>query len=394
MNATVTATGTTSACNVDGLPKMFTCTTCNTDFESNLIRREHMKEDWHVYNLRRRITDLPPISLPVFQAQIEAQGEINSKKRSSYSSTLRKSCGACRRRYTDLEAWQTHLKSQHHIQSVSSAGSITSEKGSFDEFETGLRRGQEEEERFSPSHCLFCNLESSDLEDNLAHMSHAHSFFIPDIDHLFDVESFLGYLFSIIAEFNECLFCESVRNTKVAVQDHMRGKGHCRLNFENEQHQLHQFYDSDYEEDEEDEKTNEAVELEGDELRLPSGRVLGHRSKARYFRQHHSKESSGSELTSSLHPPPLEPTNSESENLPAKSTERQLVMRAGTSTSIVGLSDLQQRALRAVEKKIIKTETRVANEYQHVLDKGGNKQKTYKVAGIGKKQGGLEKRLG
>jgi len=39
-------------------------------------------------------------------------------------------------------------------------------------------------------------------------------------------------------------------------------------------------------------------------------------------------------------------------------------------------------------------ETRAMNERQHWVDKGGNKQKRYKVASMGKKQGGLEKRLG
>jgi pre-60S factor REI1 len=48
----------------------------------------------------------------------------------------------------------------------------------------------------------------------------------------------------------------------------------------------------------------------------------------------------------------------------------------------------------AVELKEEKLEARARNEYQSKVEKGGNKQKTYRVSSIGKKAGGLEKRLG
>ena len=340
-----------------------------------------------VYNLKRRITDTPPISLAEFEKQAGTKGDENSTQREPSSPAFRKSCGACRRRYTTLKSWQEHLKSEHHTQILSSGASPMSDESSPDE---------PGPEHFSLPQCLFCNFESDNQEDNISHMSHAHSFFIPDIDYLIDLESFLRYLFSIIAEFHECLFCESVKQTKAAVQDHMRAKGHCKLNFESEVHGLHQFYVSKSEDEEGEVEGNsiEAVELEGDELRLPSGRVLGHRSRARYFRQHHSKESKNAEPDSLLQSSSSELTTTKPETSPAKTEDRRLVMRAGTSTSIVGISEQQQRALRAVEKKIMKTETRIANHYQHVLEKGGNKQKWYKEGGIGKKQGGLERRLG
>ena len=41
-----------------------------------------------------------------------------------------------------------------------------------------------------------------------------------------------------------------------------------------------------------------------------------------------------------------------------------------------------------------KIETREKTKYQHIVERSRNQQKQYKVAGIGKKQGGLEKRLG
>jgi len=344
-----------------------------------------------VYNLKRRITDLPPISLSIFQSQIDNIDRDKSKGSRPSLPFFQKSCGTCQRHFTDFRSWQTHLKSQHHLRSLSPGSSIATNESSTDTPEKQYIVSLKAQDQFDPTHCLFCNLESHDLEENLMHMSHSHSFFIPDIDFLTDIETFLNYLFSIIAEFTECLFCGSVKATKVAVQDHMRGKGHCRLNFENEEHELHQFYMSDSEE-EQDMESDGAVIIGEEEIRLPSGKVLCHRAQARRFRQKHLKEVKDLEITAGSHVSPSE--NSETETLLAKSTERQLAMRAGTSTSIIGISDLQQRSLRAIEKKTLQTETLIANEYQSVLERGFNQQKRFKVRSIGKKQGGLEKRLG
>ena len=77
-----------------------------------------------------------------------------------------------------------------------------------------------------------------------------------------------------------------------------------------------------------------------------------------------------------------------------ESPDRTIAMRAGTSTSLTGLSEFQRRALMAVELKVEKMEARARNEYLSMVEKGGNKQKTYRVSSIGKKAGGLEKRLG
>ena len=36
--------------------------------------------------------------------------------------------------------------------------------------------------------CLFCATASSNVEDNLKHMSSIHSFFVPDLEYLVDVD--------------------------------------------------------------------------------------------------------------------------------------------------------------------------------------------------------------
>ena len=356
-----------------------------------------------VYNLKRRIASLPPISVTVFQKQVLASNSGNDEKEES--SQFQQSCTACEQQYTNRKAWQAHLKSRKHAKKTAE----TDSKASFLSDESPLStlplntheedQSANKEESFSPLQCLFCNVESASMDSNLTHMSHAHSFFIPDAEYLIDMESLLSYLFAVVSVFHQCLFCGSSKTTKFGVQDHMRGKGHCKVDFEDDEHDLKQFYDfcGDVDDEGDQPKTEVTLVPIGDELHLPSGKVLGHRSRARLFRQNlsdHPSSSSSSRQQLFTEAEAETEAENESETVPMESTDRRLAMRAGTSTSLIGVPELQHRALIAIEKKMEKMETREKNEYQHVLEKGGNKQKRYKVAGIGKKQGGLEKRLG
>jgi pre-60S factor REI1 len=352
-------------------------------FVVSVINRKVDKNS--VYNLKRRIASLPPISEMAFHKQVPTSDSENDEAEDS--SPFEQSCIACEQHYMNRKKWQAHLRSRNHIQK---SAENTLSLNSLEE-----RQPTDEEEQFSPLQCLFCNVESTSLDSNLTHMSHVHSFFIPDAEYLIDMESLLSYLFAIVAVFHECLFCGSLRSNKFAVQDHMRGKGHCKVDFEDDEHQLKQFYDfcEDVDDDGEDdgEELAEGVTLvpDEDELRLPSGKILGHRSRARYFRQNLSQRASS---TPSSQQQLL--TEAEFESATIESKNRRVAMRAGTSTSLVGVPELQQRALMAVENKMLKIETIARNAYQFKLEKEGNRQKRYKVGGIGKKQGGLEKRNG
>ena len=204
------------------------------------------------------------------------------------------------------------------------------------------------------------------------------------------------------------------------MQDHMRSKGHCKVDFEDGE-DFGGFWDfgdgkSEEEGDEigvgkgkgrgkaEGEREQGIKVIEGEEMRLPSGKTLGHRSRARFFRQNHISHApsiastsqqgllasaSASDPSSSSSQPPSSP---DPQN--AHSNELRIFLRANTSTSLIGVPELQQRALRAVEMKMEKIEMRAKNEYQSRVEKKGNQQKNYRVRGAGKKQGGLEKVLG
>lgn len=48
----------------------FTCNTCGIRFAAAEFQRMHMKTDWHKYNLKRRVADLPSISSEVFAEKL------------------------------------------------------------------------------------------------------------------------------------------------------------------------------------------------------------------------------------------------------------------------------------------------------------------------------------
>ena len=197
--------------------------------------------------------------------------------------------------------------------------------------------------RLSATHCLFCALQSSSLDDNLTHMSNVHSFFVPDADFLVDLPGLLVYLGEKIAVDNVCIYCNDRGRefrTLEAVRRHMLDKSHCKIAYDKESEKLEisDYYDfsssypdaftakkgkgkkkstkvvveveeeeweddSDVDDDEVDEVVEEsATESEesddedlpsndltyGDspfELVLPSGARIGHRSMKRYYDQ-------------------------------------------------------------------------------------------------------------
>ena len=63
---------------------------------------------------------------------------------------------------------------------------MESDADSDDETWSGEALGFEE--------CLFCPHVNDTLEKNIQHMTLEHSFFIPDVEYLIDLEGFISYL--------------------------------------------------------------------------------------------------------------------------------------------------------------------------------------------------------
>lgn len=150
--------------------------------------------------------------------------------------------------------------------------------------------------------CLFCSHHSRSLLKNVAHMTKAHSFFIPDIEYLQDLQGLFSYLGEKVGVGKICLWCNERGKsfyTTESVQAHMVDKSHCRLFTDGDAAlEFADFYDfrssypdhkekDDVEMDDSDvpDEKNFEYDEETMELVLPSGARIGHRSLMRYYKQ-------------------------------------------------------------------------------------------------------------
>lgn len=245
----------------------------------------------------------------------------------------------------------------------------------------------------TPAQCLFCSIDSPTVDDNVEHMFKVHGMFIPNQDDLEDAEGLLTYLFNIISEFRECLYCGKTKETVEGIRSHMIDKGHCKIAFDEE---LDQFYDFEGEPEDSTEEgvtRTEEEHVEADrtspepkhvfhpdsdhELRLPSGRTLGHRSLSRYYRQNLHSYPTPAERAASRAIIAAEAVGDDNP-MPGHSG-RQLATSARSEMGMIGVSDLEKRALRATEKKALKQEARARTQHEWRINKESNNQKTFKV---------------
>ncbi|KAJ7713950.1 C2H2 type zinc-finger-domain-containing protein [Mycena maculata] len=347
--------------------ELFTCLSCTIAFHTAEDQRTHYRSDHHRYNMKRRVASLPPVSVELFNQKVmdrRIETAVMSSAKGSY-------CEACNKTYTTENAYRSHINSKKHkeieakvklapprviAEEVPSApvdpeiletvpeipaAKLVSLVIDGDASDSEINQTIDEKiaaarARLSPNACLFCPHESSTLDDNLTHMSSAHSFFIPDAEYLIDIQGLIAYLGEKIAVGNVCIYCNGKGRefrTLDATRKHMLDKSHCKIAYdsENDRLEISDFYDftSSYPEetlnkkskkaasvDEEwedldddgeavDEVVEESDEEEEDdsdssddlpenpitygdsnlELILPSGARIGHRNLRRFYPQ-------------------------------------------------------------------------------------------------------------
>jgi len=319
---------------------MFTCITCRVSFADSDIQRRHYKTDWHRYNLKRKVAEMPPVTAEVFQQKVLAQkAEVEAQQQSKTKSLH---CQLCNKTFSSENAYSNHLSSKKHkdveANKAKKQGSLITESQFSNNFrrkdsketdpqnteyenaESLSHNGDDdddedddiEEDTLEVTDCLFCPHHSVSLEENLKHMTRSHSFFIPDLEYVVDLKGLVMYLCEKVGMGNMCLYCNDKGKSFFsleAVQSHMVDKGHTKMNYEGDAVlEYADFYDfsssyPDYNPDEE----NEGDEIQGRdstlavneqtlELCLPSGAKIGHRNMRHIYKQnlppersHHSK---------------------------------------------------------------------------------------------------------
>ncbi|NXP57035.1 ZN622 protein, partial [Chloropsis cyanopogon] len=102
----------------------YTCITCRVAFKDGDIQRAHYKTDWHRYNLKRKVADMPPVTAENFQERVLAQRAV-AEERNKITATY---CTVCSKRFSTFNAYENHLKSKKHLELEKKAVQAVSKK--------------------------------------------------------------------------------------------------------------------------------------------------------------------------------------------------------------------------------------------------------------------------
>lgn len=243
---------------------------------------------------------------------------------------------------------------------------------------------------FNPTHCLFCLSTSENIDTNLDHMSKSHGMTIPSPHELtVDPTTLLSYLHLVISVYNECLTCGTQRRNTQAIRQHMLGKKHCAFDISDVESEYREFWD--FGED------RAEVQVDGENITLPSGRVLMSRS-ARSTQQPQRSSGSGPMSWSRLNASSLEASNSSTSQLsnPSTSTssssvqphhkqaltkqdlralnlDKQLgTLRASDRVALAHLPASEQRAVLATQQSQLQKARRQERDMQARLQRKNN----------------------
>ncbi|KAI5969581.1 REH1 [Candida margitis] len=292
----------------------FTCNTCGVRFISADLQRQHMKTEWHRYNLKRKVAQLPSISSETFAEKIlssklrKHDEQDNEDEYGFYVATRKKKNNSRKqsqrglasiynqrgRAITPSDTFRLAERSTSPAVSVASElsqFSLGDDHESFVEIEpiyTGselnftesaeattdsdhesedLISDEDSESEFSEADlvqetsdisCFYCGLNNHDVESNIKHMYKSHGLYIPERSFLVDVNGLLEYLGNAVSRF-ECLVCGFQGKSLVSIRQHLYSKGHCKLPYEtkDEREQVAQYYDFMEEEAKEEKEEGE-----------------------------------------------------------------------------------------------------------------------------------------
>ncbi|KAJ9414725.1 C2H2 type zinc-finger-domain-containing protein [Fusarium oxysporum] len=204
------------------------------------------------------------------------------------------SCSLCDVSFDNSQEHRVHAKSEAHVQALrnraaasglieqptedSDTFSHTSNDPEDERSSTDDETGDENETsgsaipEFDSTKCIICTHNDESFDKSLIHMETAHGLRIPFRNHLIvDLETVIWYLYFLVATYRECIYCGTRRRTVEGIQQHMRDKGHCRIELTDE---MQEFYDL---EGLKAHGRENAVSVDNESLRLSSGKILSHR---------------------------------------------------------------------------------------------------------------------
>lgn len=265
----------------------FTCNTCGLTFPTADLQRLHMKADWHRYNLKRKVANLPPITSEMFAEKMLQQQQLQEMQRnntgrgsSARSSGQRQQTKRDKKREEKLLRKMAHTKisdekevpprptspaaSEASMSSstfslgepVDDAQSVTTEEdnadttphrqynddteteGEDDEEERLIQQKLAEAVKIPPNVCFVDGKEFDTVEQNVEYMERTYGLFIPEKEYLVDLNGLIGYLGEKIGLGKMCLYCNYEGRNLEGVRQHMRAKQHVKIPYESTEQKL------------------------------------------------------------------------------------------------------------------------------------------------------------
>ncbi|KAJ3299915.1 hypothetical protein HK104_006066 [Borealophlyctis nickersoniae] len=91
---------------------LYTCLSCHVAFHTADQQRDHMRTDWHRYNLKRKVAELPPIHLEDFVERIKA-AQIKNNAENERKGGAAGDRGQ-EKTYSSENAYTNHISSKKH----------------------------------------------------------------------------------------------------------------------------------------------------------------------------------------------------------------------------------------------------------------------------------------
>eukprot|EP00418_Pyrodinium_bahamense_P014193 CAMPEP_0179105788 /NCGR_PEP_ID=MMETSP0796-20121207/49147_1 /TAXON_ID=73915 /ORGANISM="Pyrodinium bahamense, Strain pbaha01" /LENGTH=561 /DNA_ID=CAMNT_0020803783 /DNA_START=31 /DNA_END=1715 /DNA_ORIENTATION=+ len=170
--------------------------------------RTHCKSERHVYNTKRRLAGLKPISLEAWERKLRESRGAGAAAQNKGTSHLK----AKKSRGGDGDG----VESQSFQRSSQLTGVV-----------------KDEEVEWTPEHSLFDRKHFSSMEESLSYMWKTFGFSVPDREYCTDLPGLLTFLWQKISEQpHSCLFCNRRFPDVASVRRHMIDKNHTRIGTE------------------------------------------------------------------------------------------------------------------------------------------------------------------
>ncbi|KAB5579823.1 hypothetical protein PHYPO_G00199360 [Pangasianodon hypophthalmus] len=103
----------------------YTCISCRVQFTDADVQRAHYKTDWHRYNLKRKVANMPPVTAENFQERVLAQRAAAEQQLADTHSLA--TCTTCNKKFSSANAYNNHLQSHKHLQAEKKAIAVAQE---------------------------------------------------------------------------------------------------------------------------------------------------------------------------------------------------------------------------------------------------------------------------